>query len=228
MRVSEIYTSVQGEGPRVGFPTVFVRFGGCNLRCPDWACDTQHAIDPKYRSTWYEYDPDGLTEEILKMAGKTRNICFTGGEPMLQPAKDIDTVVTNLARQTNVDVEMFSNGTLKYTKSVLDLVNIVMDWKLQGSGEGDKYSPQRLDNYQELGAADVVKFTIANKEDYDEAVDIWDWVQTYNALPTFYYGVVWGKLKDAELISWVLEDRLPWVHTMQVHNYIWDRNQRGI
>ena len=35
---------VQGEGPEMGRPAYFVRFGGCDFRC-SW-CDSMHAVDP--------------------------------------------------------------------------------------------------------------------------------------------------------------------------------------
>ena len=43
----EIFSSVQGEGPDVGASTLFVRFGGCDLRCR-W-CDSPHTWRPAER-----------------------------------------------------------------------------------------------------------------------------------------------------------------------------------
>ena len=38
--VNEIFVSLQGEGYWTGTLMVFLRFAGCNLRCP--FCDTAH------------------------------------------------------------------------------------------------------------------------------------------------------------------------------------------
>ena len=39
-KINEIFYSLQGEGYHTGTPAVFIRFSGCNLKCP--FCDTQH------------------------------------------------------------------------------------------------------------------------------------------------------------------------------------------
>ncbi|MGB4110545.1 MAG: 7-carboxy-7-deazaguanine synthase QueE, partial [Desulfomonilia bacterium] len=43
MLISEIFSSLQGEGPWTGLPAVFIRLAGCvEPLCP-W-CDTSHAL----------------------------------------------------------------------------------------------------------------------------------------------------------------------------------------
>lgn len=230
MRISEIYVSVQGEGPRVGIPTVFVRTGGCNLRCPGWACDTQHAIDPKYRHEWEQMGPPSLLNNITEAAvsaGAT-NICLTGGEPFLQPTREIDRLAFDL-KDTGYHVECFSNGTLEYSAPSVRDIDFIMDWKLPGSGE-DPNNLKRHKNLELLAESNrhAVKFVIKDWADFVSAKHLWqDFLQTRPQIEVFY-GVAWGHLENAELINWVLEHQLPWRLNVQVHNYIWDRSQRGI
>ena len=39
-KIKEFFTSIQGEGPFVGYKQLFVRFCGCNLSCK--YCDTDY------------------------------------------------------------------------------------------------------------------------------------------------------------------------------------------
>ena len=68
----EIFESLQGEGRNTGRPCVFIRFAGCNLKCP-W-CDT----DVAKRFT-------ASLDEIVKEAKgfKAKSVILTGGEPTL-------------------------------------------------------------------------------------------------------------------------------------------------
>jgi len=71
--VVEVFESVQGEGYNTGKEVVFLRLGGCNLKCP-W-CDTEY----------------GVFESLDEEAGVARVTAFgpralvlTGGEPLIQ------------------------------------------------------------------------------------------------------------------------------------------------
>ena len=83
-RVNEIFYTLQGEGAHSGIPAVFIRFSGCNLRCP-W-CDTEFA---EFR----EMDAEAIVAEALELydvPNARRKMCvLTGGEPSLQVDKPL-------------------------------------------------------------------------------------------------------------------------------------------
>lgn len=225
MRVSEVYTSIQGEGPRVGIPTTFVRFGGCNLKCPGWPCDSQHAIDPQYRAEWKRRTPAEVFHTVQREHSKVQNICLTGGEPFLQPTEELESLCRALAA-ANYHVECFSNGTLLYPWWAVANVAFVMDWKLPGSGE-DHINPNRFANLKYLitSHGHSVKFVIKDEYDYQMAKRLWKAHLRDDAIQVFA-GVVWGKLAEAELVEWMLTDELPWRLNVQVHQHIWPVDER--
>lgn len=228
MRVAEIYVSTQGEGPRVGEPTVFLRFGGCNLRCPGWPCDTQYAIDPRFRHEWLQQTPDAIAESIYQVTHgfDSFNVCFTGGEPFLQKNKDLQELTTLLYKHPRLKtIECFSNGTLQYPEWATQAISFIMDWKLPGSGE-DPFNANRLLNLSMLNQKDSVKFVIKDRNDFDLAVSLWQQYVQATPVQTFY-GAVWGEIENQELVQWALDEGLPWRLNVQVHNYVWDRNERA-
>ena len=83
-RVNEIFYTLQGEGAHSGIPAVFVRFSGCNLRCP-W-CDTDFA-------EYHEMTAEQIVNEALSLYdidNPRRKMCvLTGGEPSLQVDKEL-------------------------------------------------------------------------------------------------------------------------------------------
>ena len=68
----EIFESLQGEGRNTGKQCIFVRFAGCNLKCP-W-CDT--SVAPRLSLSL-----DELLAEIS--TSRSKNIILTGGEPTI-------------------------------------------------------------------------------------------------------------------------------------------------
>jgi len=83
--ISEIFgPTVQGEGPLIGRPTVFVRTGGCDYRCA-W-CDTLYAVLPEHRGEWRLMAPAEIERRIEELAGNDPVlVTLSGGNPALQP-----------------------------------------------------------------------------------------------------------------------------------------------
>ena len=83
-KVNEIFYTLQGEGAHAGIPAVFVRFSGCNLRCP-W-CDTDFA-------DFTSMTAEEIVNEMLSLydlPNVRRKMCvLTGGEPSLQVDKPL-------------------------------------------------------------------------------------------------------------------------------------------
>ncbi len=81
VRLSEIFTSIEGEGVLFGTKTMFIRMAGCPLKC-HW-CDTSYAIP---MDSGMDYSIDEVKELISKnLQPNTYKVNFTGGEPLVQP-----------------------------------------------------------------------------------------------------------------------------------------------
>jgi 7-carboxy-7-deazaguanine synthase len=89
IRISEIFgPTLQGEGPLIGRPTVFVRTAGCDYRCA-W-CDTLYAVLPEYRDEWTLMAPADIVGRVNELArGDPVLVALSGGNPALQPLKPV-------------------------------------------------------------------------------------------------------------------------------------------
>ena len=93
----EIFESLQGEGRNTGRPCVFVRFAGCNLKCP-W-CDTD--VTKRFSAS---------LDELLAELGqyKAKSVILTGGEPTMQ--KEMPELVAAL-KKAGYWIGVETNGT---------------------------------------------------------------------------------------------------------------------
>lgn len=138
----EIFASAQGEGPEVGRSTVFVRFGGCDLRCrwcdsPNtWRASSECRIEESAYSERFAIRANPISAtEIVSIAvelapQKSTWISLTGGEPLLQP--EAVSVVVDGLRERGARVYLETHGLLTPAlESCVDGVELVsMDWKL--------------------------------------------------------------------------------------------------
>lgn len=124
MRINEIFVSLQGEGHFTGVASVFLRFSGCNLRCP--FCDTKH-------ESFTEFEEDALVDELARQANGISHLVITGGEPSLQLT---DTFVCKL-HTAGFYVQVETNGTFQLPENV--------DWITCSPKEGGRVVLDRID-----------------------------------------------------------------------------------
>jgi 7-carboxy-7-deazaguanine synthase len=231
LRLVEHYVSTQGEGPRVGTLTQFVRFAGCNLKCPLWPCDSQFAIDPKlYREEMYQSWPNELSAVVNKKADETgaRNICLTGGEPFLQNNDQLFKFIKGSHPAAQVlQWEVFTNGTFEIPDQFFAIgVKPVMDWKLPGSGE-QTWINARSRNLQKMATyGGSVKFTITDETDFSTAFQVWESLVMDSGVEVFV-GPAWGKVEPHWVADRIVEFKVPWRLNIQAHNYIYGAQTRG-
>ncbi len=163
--VSEIFDSIQGEGPTMGLPCTFLRLGHCNLRC-SW-CDTRYAWD------WQRFDMSSelrqwtLDDVRLRLSDATR-LLVTGGEPMLQAE-----ALGRLLPQLDAVIEIETAGTV-HPGALAHLAQWNVSPKLTSSGNA-RAKRLRLDVLQafaRLGA--TFKLVVDSDDDVDEACALTD------------------------------------------------------
>ncbi len=103
-RVNEIFYSLQGEGRWAGRPAVFIRFSGCNLKCP--FCDTDFASHKDM--ALYE-----IIDAIRPWRG-CKFVVLTGGEPTLQA----DRALIDALHGAGFYISMETNGTREGVEGV--------------------------------------------------------------------------------------------------------------
>ncbi len=132
-KIAEIFDSIQGEGPYIGYRQLFIRFCGCNLLC-DY-CDTEF-------DRGEEYSIHSLVERVKTFDLEAiHSVSLTGGEPLLH-YQFLKEFLPEL-KKLKLKIYLETNGTLAGAlKTIIDYVDIIsMDFKLDSSAKiGDVYT----------------------------------------------------------------------------------------
>ncbi len=157
LAVQDIFATFQGEGLYTGWPSVFIRLGGCNLACA--FCDTE----------FESYENRSLADIMEDITAKAQNehgervrglVVITGGEPLRQPIEALCRAL--LEEGFNVQIE--TNGTL--WRPLPKKVDVVCSPKATERG----YFPLRDDVLQHASA---LKFIISkSQKPYDAVPDV--------------------------------------------------------
>ena len=208
MKVCEAFRSLQGEGMKIGTPTFFIRTAGCNLKC-SW-CDTQYAMS--------EPGEDMSVDKIMDLVKDERDVCLTGGEPMLQ--KDALELLGRLS-EAGKTVVLETNGSVSL-KDVPDSENIIisMDIKCPGSGMHEKMD---FGNIALLRKKDQLKFVISDGIDLEYAVGV---LEEYRPECEVIFTPV-GGMDIEPLAEEVVERRIDARVLPQLHKIIWG-NKRAV
>lgn len=184
--LSEMFVSIQGEGPFTGHPAFFIRAGGCNLKCPGFGksgCDSNFSVDASNKDKWKKFEGPA---ELVKAIGREWEgfsqpmpglVVITGGEPTLQ--YDLMSFAAAISQDTKVQVE--TNGLklhhLQFGAFNMENTTFVVSPKLSNAGYKDW-----KESYEEVlskvnPSNFFFKFVVGSEADVGEAEEFVEYFQ---------------------------------------------------
>jgi 7-carboxy-7-deazaguanine synthase len=159
--------TVQGEGPEMGRPAYFVRFGGCDFRCT-W-CDSMYAVDPALvRQTARQLQPAEILALVRELEGGPDLVVLSGGNPALL---ELGPLVELLHRE-GFEVAVETQGS-RWKPWLGNVDCLVVSPKGPSSGmDSDEHRralTHFLDSANEQGARPVLKAVVFDEPDLEYA-----------------------------------------------------------
>ena len=175
--VLEVFSSFQGEGPRVGEREIFVRLARCDLRCA--FCDTPESYPVPDRAR-LQMQPGGdrderptnplstrmILEAVLRLdqpRGVHAAVSITGGEPLLHPqaVRALGLGIRAMGLRVHVETGGHRPGAVRH---ILDAVDeVTPDLKLEsatGAATPWKAHAETYDLLAQSGKALAVKAVV--------------------------------------------------------------------
>lgn len=212
IKINEIFHSIQGESSYAGWPTVFVRTSGCNLRCV--YCDTTYAY---YSGRLMAREE--IVSEVLSYGAKY--VCITGGEPLMQ-RKEVIPLMTQLC-DLGFRVSIETGGSLDCS-DVDTRVKKIIDVKTPDSGEADSFHQANL---KFVDVHTEFKFVIGSEADFM-------WAEAFAKEHGLFersnvlYSPAFKTVEEKWLAKKILSEKSSARLQLQLHKYIWSPHSRGV
>lgn len=187
----EHFYSIQGEGKYVGTPSLFFRFGGCNMKCEGFGCsetsangvevigcDTVYAVDKKhFGSSWLGVKSlDELTAIYNSYTLPIKaDIVLTGGEPLIYANDALFVAFIEFLQGKGHRVTFETNGAINIDFEkfrVYQRCTFALSVKLSNSGEPEskRINCDAIQNIATYSQDAFFKFTV-DKESIGTSVD---------------------------------------------------------
>ena len=160
LEVSEIFTSIQNEGPMAGHPVIILRLFGTNLEIKNDAYG--YAWDITENSNREILTVDEVLERFSTLENNFFHLVITGGEPLLQQERLIK-LLNKFSDEDHFNkkpfVEIETNGTIEPLEALVKLVDIFnVNLKLSNSSN----EPSNGDAYNRL-KPNIIKYFVSRK-----------------------------------------------------------------
>jgi len=217
--VNEIFESIDGEGYHAGFPTVFFRVVGCNLRC-SW-CDSKYTFEAEKESKWMSVKEAVDAVDTFQLD----HITITGGEPLLEENKEWMTEFIRVLLLSGYEVDVETNGSIDYSYWKETFRNgkfvIIADWKAPSS-KMNKFMLES--NLAVFDSRDIVKIVVTDS-DFEEVEKI----LASNTEATVYISPVFGQVTMEKIPEFVLQHKHSNIRCqIQMHKVFWNPDKRGV
>lgn len=164
--ISEIYSSIQGEGPYTGEKQIFLRLAGCPLRC-DY-CDTPYSLTAKGHPKMEAQD---AAREVIDLSkeSKATTVSITGGEPLVH--LDFLLELIPILREAGLKIYLETAGIHPQAlRRIIDDCDVVaMDIKLP-SATGKEFWKEH-EEFLEVGGDKLFTKVVLEAHSKDDEID---------------------------------------------------------
>ena len=245
----EHFYSIQGEGKYVGTPSLFFRFGGCNMKCEGFGCsetspkgvqiigcDTVYAVDKKhFGATWLGLE--SLDELIDIYHSYTlpikADIVLTGGEPLIYANDELFVAFIEFLQGKGHRVTFETNGAINVDFEkfrVYQRCTFALSVKLSNSAEPEsrRINSNAIQNIATYSQDAFFKFTV-DKESIVTGVDSEiDEIIKFAPSICVYCMPKGGSKKELEDHAEAVIDYCKikgYVYSDRLHIRLWDQNK---